>query len=195
LAETHSPAANIYVDFAASLAVVSELADPALRLAGLSPSDKAQIALGIGLAGLSCANEVPRFTNGLRVETVHDAVTACIGANGAMRAPTVVTGEEAAAAEVGHGAHAVEALTRRVLARGAARIAHGLKLPWRDALRALCLTTPLDRRIPDKPKLIKEVAAWQPKRHHAKADWQFRKATPASGSKVYILSSNDTGHS
>jgi len=46
-----SPAANICGDFAASLAVVSELADPALRLAWLSPSEKAQIALGIGLAG------------------------------------------------------------------------------------------------------------------------------------------------
>jgi hypothetical protein len=80
-----SLAANIYVDFAPSFAVVSELADPALRLAWLSPSEKAQIALGIGLAGLSCANEVPRFTNGLRVETVHDAVTACIGAEAASR--------------------------------------------------------------------------------------------------------------
>ncbi len=70
-----SPEANIYVDFATSLAVVSELADPALRLAWLSPGEKAQIALGIGLAGVSCANEVPRFTNGLRVETVHNAVT------------------------------------------------------------------------------------------------------------------------
>ena len=33
----------------------------------------------------------------------------------------------------------------------------------------------LDRRIPDKPTLIDEVAAWQDDRnaHHAKADWQF----------------------
>jgi hypothetical protein len=36
----------------------------------------------------------------------------------------------------------------------------------------------LDRRIPDKPKLIKEVAAWQENRnkHHATADWQFTTA-------------------
>ena len=33
----------------------------------------------------------------------------------------------------------------------------------------------LDRRIPDKPKLLEEVAAWEQNRnkHHAKADWQF----------------------
>jgi hypothetical protein len=33
----------------------------------------------------------------------------------------------------------------------------------------------LNRRIPDKPTLIKEVAAWQDNRneHHVKADWQF----------------------
>ncbi len=33
----------------------------------------------------------------------------------------------------------------------------------------------LDRRIPDKLTLIKEVAAWQDNRnkHHVKADWQF----------------------
>ena len=33
----------------------------------------------------------------------------------------------------------------------------------------------LDRRIPDKPMLIEEVAAWEAQRnkHHAKADWQF----------------------
>ena len=36
----------------------------------------------------------------------------------------------------------------------------------------------LGRRIPDKSKLIEDVAAWQDNRnkHHAKADWQF---TPA----------------
>jgi hypothetical protein len=33
----------------------------------------------------------------------------------------------------------------------------------------------LDRRIPDKETLIKEVAAWEERRnkHHTKADWQF----------------------
>jgi hypothetical protein len=33
----------------------------------------------------------------------------------------------------------------------------------------------LDRRIPGKKTLIKEIAAWQKLRnkHHTKADWQF----------------------
>ena len=36
----------------------------------------------------------------------------------------------------------------------------------------------LDRRIPDKPALIAEAAAWEKNRnkHHAKADWQFTTA-------------------
>ncbi len=36
----------------------------------------------------------------------------------------------------------------------------------------------LDRRIPDKQTLAREVAAWQDHRnkHHAKADWQFTTA-------------------
>jgi hypothetical protein len=33
----------------------------------------------------------------------------------------------------------------------------------------------LDRRVPDKETLIKEVAAWEERRnkHHTKTDWQF----------------------
>ena len=40
---------------------------------------------------------------------------------------------------------------------------------------AVLSTQCLDRRIPDKQKLVAEVAAWQDNRnkHHAKADWQF----------------------
>jgi len=36
----------------------------------------------------------------------------------------------------------------------------------------------LDRRIPNKQALVKEVAAWQGKRnkHHTQADWQFTTA-------------------
>ena len=36
----------------------------------------------------------------------------------------------------------------------------------------------LDRRIPDKERLIKQVAAWQNDRNkkHTKADWQFTTA-------------------
>ena len=43
---------------------------------------------------------------------------------------------------------------------------------------AVLSTQCLDRRIPNKPKLIAEVAAWEQHRnqHHAKADWQFTTA-------------------
>ena len=36
----------------------------------------------------------------------------------------------------------------------------------------------LDRRIPDKKTLIKEIVAWEKYRnqHHTKADWQFTTA-------------------
>jgi hypothetical protein len=36
----------------------------------------------------------------------------------------------------------------------------------------------LDRRIPDKPTLTEEVAAWEDSRNkkHVKADWQFTTA-------------------
>ena len=40
---------------------------------------------------------------------------------------------------------------------------------------AVLATQCLDRRIPDKTTLIREVAAWQENRnkHQVKADWQF----------------------
>ena len=43
---------------------------------------------------------------------------------------------------------------------------------------AVLSTQCLDRRIPDKAKLIAEVAAWEERRNtlHAKADWQFKTA-------------------
>lgn len=45
---------------------------------------------------------------------------------------------------------------------------------------AVVSTRRLDRRIPDKPKRIAEVAAWEKYRnkHHAKADWRFATADP-----------------
>ena len=43
---------------------------------------------------------------------------------------------------------------------------------------AVLSTQCLDRRIPDKQTLIKQVAAWEQSRNklHAKADWQFTTA-------------------
>ena len=53
---------------------------------------------------------------------------------------------------------------------------HGSWLDMAESELAVLATQCLDRRIPDKPTLIAEVAAWQNNRnqHHVKADWQFK---------------------
>ncbi len=55
---------------------------------------------------------------------------------------------------------------------------HGSWLDMAESELAVRSTQCLDRRIPDKPKLIEQVAAWQENRnkHHASADWQFTTA-------------------
>jgi hypothetical protein len=52
---------------------------------------------------------------------------------------------------------------------------HGSWLDMAESELGVLATQCLDRRIPNKDTLIKEVAAWQGKRntHHVKADWQF----------------------
>jgi len=52
---------------------------------------------------------------------------------------------------------------------------HGSWLDMAESELGVLSTQCLDRRIPDKPKLIEEVAAWEENRnkHHAKANWQF----------------------
>ena len=55
---------------------------------------------------------------------------------------------------------------------------HGSWLDLAESELSVLSCQCLDRRIPDKEKLIKEVAAWQKNRNHknAKADWQFTTA-------------------
>ena len=52
---------------------------------------------------------------------------------------------------------------------------HGSWLDMAESELGVLATQCLNRRIRDKPTLIKEVAAWQDNRneHHVKADWQF----------------------
>jgi len=52
---------------------------------------------------------------------------------------------------------------------------HGSWLDMAESELAVLTTQCLSRRIPDKPTLKKEVAAWETYRNkrHAKADWQF----------------------
>ena len=53
---------------------------------------------------------------------------------------------------------------------------HGSWLDMAESELGVLASQCLDRRIPDKEKLIREIAAWQINRnkHHAKADWQFK---------------------
>jgi len=55
---------------------------------------------------------------------------------------------------------------------------HGSWLGMAESELAVLSTQCLDRRIPDKPELIVQVAAWEQRRNsrHAKADWQFTTA-------------------
>jgi hypothetical protein len=55
---------------------------------------------------------------------------------------------------------------------------HGSWLNMAESELGVLSTQCLDRRIPDKPELVEEVAAWEKNRnkHHAKADWQFTTA-------------------
>jgi DDE superfamily endonuclease len=55
---------------------------------------------------------------------------------------------------------------------------HGSWLDMAESELAVLSKQCLDRRIPDKLKLIEEVAAWEENRnkHHAKAEWQFTTA-------------------
>jgi hypothetical protein len=55
---------------------------------------------------------------------------------------------------------------------------HGSWLDMAETELSVLTTQCLDRRIPDKPTLIEEVAAWKQRRNqnHTKADWQFTAA-------------------
>ena len=55
---------------------------------------------------------------------------------------------------------------------------HGSWLDMAESELGVLSSQCLDRRIPDKPTLIREIAAWEADRnkHHAKADWQFTTA-------------------
>ena len=53
---------------------------------------------------------------------------------------------------------------------------HGSWLDMAESELGVLASQCLNRRIPDKEKLIREIAAWQVNRntHHVKADWQFK---------------------
>jgi glucosamine kinase len=86
------PAANIYVDFDGAMRVVRETIDAAIA-AGAA---RQEIAIGIGLAGISEDEEAERIAAALgdfaRVVAVNDAVAACVGANGLGDGGLIIAG-------------------------------------------------------------------------------------------------------
>ena len=100
LAEATGPAANIYVDFDAGLGVIGELVAKVIARAGLSAASRREMAIGVGLAGLSSAQDAARVAAALpgwaRVEAANDAVTACLGANGSGDGGLIIAGTGAA---------------------------------------------------------------------------------------------------
>jgi glucosamine kinase len=96
LAEETGPAANIYVDFDAGLGVMRELVATVIGKAGLAAESRRAMALGVGLAGLSSAEDAARvaaaFPGWGRVEAANDAVTACVGANGLDDGGLIIAG-------------------------------------------------------------------------------------------------------
>ena len=96
LAEDTGPAANIYVDFDAGLAVIGELVATVIAKAGLGAKSRREMALGVGLAGLSSAQDAALVAAALpgwaQVEVANDAMTACIGANGLSDGGLIIAG-------------------------------------------------------------------------------------------------------
>jgi glucosamine kinase len=85
LAEASGAAANIHVDFAASIAVMHGLIDELLAKAERPEAARGQIAVGFGLAGISDASDEARIVSAFPgfhfVRAANDSATACIGAH------------------------------------------------------------------------------------------------------------------
>ena len=85
LADATGSAANVHVDFAAAVTVMRGLIDELLAKADCSDAARGQIAVGLGLAGVSDASDEARIVSafsGFRfVRAANDSATACIGAH------------------------------------------------------------------------------------------------------------------
>jgi len=85
LAEASGAAANIHVDFAAAIEAIRAVIDEVLVKAGLRDADRARIAIGLGLAGVSDTSDAARVVAALPgfalVRAANDSATACIGAH------------------------------------------------------------------------------------------------------------------
>jgi glucosamine kinase len=101
LAESEGDAANIHVDFALAVTAMLSAVCGALRKAGLASGDRARVAVGLGLAGLSDAADAARveqaFLDYAFARAANDATTACIGAHAGADGGLVIAGTGSAA--------------------------------------------------------------------------------------------------
>jgi glucosamine kinase len=101
LAEASGPAANVHVDFVRAVTVLHEAVREILSKAQLTGADRAQIAIGFGLAGFKDASDAQRIVEafpGYRVvRAANDATTACIGAHAGADGGLVIAGTGSAA--------------------------------------------------------------------------------------------------
>src|SRR5438552_18325010 len=78
------PAANIYVDFDGAIGVIRHTVAEALAAAGVDAAETRDIAVGIGLAGVTNSVDEERvaacFPGFCEMVVASDAVAACIGA-------------------------------------------------------------------------------------------------------------------
>jgi len=101
LAEASGAAANIHVDFDAAIAVLRAVVAEVMEKSGLGGADRAQLAIGFGLAGIEepadAARVVEAFPGFRLVRAANDAVTACIGAHAGADGGLVIAGTGSAA--------------------------------------------------------------------------------------------------
>ncbi|HYA75019.1 MAG TPA: BadF/BadG/BcrA/BcrD ATPase family protein, partial [Roseiarcus sp.] len=101
LAEVEGPAANIYVDFDGAIGAARAQIEAVCAKAGLAAADRARLALGLGLAGLSSADDAKRvealFDGMAGARAANDAMTACLGAHGGADGALVIAGTGSAA--------------------------------------------------------------------------------------------------
>jgi len=159
LAQAIGPAADIYVDFEAGISVVRDVVDQTIVKADLAAAAQAQFALGLGLADVADSDDAKRVADALsgwaRVEAANDAVTACIGANGAGDGgPRLRLGlhlDEAASSVEGRGRTRRRARGRAAESASGAGRASGRKRQLR-AYRTLKLKIPAS---PVRPHFVK----------------------------------------
>ena len=101
IAEAQGAGGNIYVDFDAAIAAANAQIDAVCAKAGANAGERAAIALGLGLAGLSGPADVERvearFTRFASVRAANDAIAGCLGAHGGGDGALVIAGTGSAA--------------------------------------------------------------------------------------------------